>query len=303
MTTYHISKNGEPGICKAEKDACPLGGEHGTKEQIQAESEKRFAEKFKHIPTTTNYPEELRETKAGIERFEGYKKQWLDVVAKSRDAYIKRHSENTRLNAIVLNDVALSDTMEKETLAARSRKGNFDGAWIQPNADGSMNIPAGDYVYISTDGWRKDSSYEEDRTKTNSLDKWQNQVYQDTPPGAVGGAYLDGKPSYFLSAWSMGQNHGYDGEMLLSKYTYDKLIKEDKIDVSLYPVTDVKVEKDTKMYGYLGNPALAPKGLYTWEDYNEEPTETSPEAEDIFGGDASAAGSFFENKTLKFTDR
>lgn len=288
MTTYHISKNGEPGVCKAKKDACPLGGEHGSKEQIQKESERIFAEKFNHIPTSSNLPVQLRETKEGIELFETYKKKWKDQINTTFEKYYGKSADEFYADS------------EKEAREARSVKGNYDGAWIEPNADGSISIPAGDYVFFSADGWRNDSSYEEDPEKTNSLDKWRNQAWLDTAPGTVGGAYLDGKPSYFVSSWGMGQNHGYDGEILMSKDSYDKLIEEGKItaDTDFYGTADVKVERDTKFYGDLGNPALSPKDMYMWDAVHE-----SPEAKAIYYGETTAPGILDDNPSIHITKK
>lgn len=44
---YHIGKNGKPTICKAEKGACPLGGDHfDTKEAAQKAADKLNEEKY-----------------------------------------------------------------------------------------------------------------------------------------------------------------------------------------------------------------------------------------------------------------
>lgn len=41
---YHVNKNGVPAVCKADKEPCPLGGFHGSKEEVIQQIEKTGAE-------------------------------------------------------------------------------------------------------------------------------------------------------------------------------------------------------------------------------------------------------------------
>lgn len=56
MARFHIAEDGTPGVCKAKTvDSCPKtqagDGFHGTLEEAQVESERRFAKEFGEIPT------------------------------------------------------------------------------------------------------------------------------------------------------------------------------------------------------------------------------------------------------------
>jgi len=58
MARYHIAEDGTPGVCKAKSvESCPKtqagDGFHGTLEEAQVESERRFAKEFGDIPTNS----------------------------------------------------------------------------------------------------------------------------------------------------------------------------------------------------------------------------------------------------------
>lgn len=218
-------------------------------------------------------PDILQESPEGIERFQAYRKQWNDAW----DAIYLHYYGQTSAERHC--------SYRRESLEARSKPGTYDGAWIEPQDDGGMAVPAGDYVFVSSDGWY---DYGSEEHQGSGPERWQDQALEGTPPGTVGGAYLEGKPAFFLTAMGMGRNHGYDGELLVPEEAYEKLRAKGYFQET---GTAVHIERDTVIYGYLGNPKSAPLGLYDWD----EDGELSPEAEAVYDMETSAKGSIFDH--------
>lgn len=211
--------------------------------------------------------DELKQSPEGVDRFQAYKEQWNSSWEKTYKQYYNQMEEERRT------------PQQRAALADRSTPGTYDGAWVKPQDDGGMAIPAGEYVWASSDGWDNDEVH-----SGSGAEKWSSQALEGTPPGTVGGAYLDGKPAFFLTSMSMGENHGYDGEILVPKETYNRLSQKGYFKDG---GTEVSVKRDTVIYGDLGNPKDAPKGLYSWKsDYNS----VSPEAETIYMGEGRRKG-------------
>jgi len=262
MSTGDIH-NHNGSICTASKRPCPFGEEGHSKDidsyvdyhvnesgvdgdQVRAmiadgtppadavEVAKTGAQASPKLQKTVD---ELKLTPEGADRFQAYKAQWQQFWGK--------------LTPGVRPERAAA-------LEARKTPGVYDGAWIEPREDGSMEIPAGDYVLVA-EGLFVDDAEEP------GVDAWNVQALVTTPPGTVGGAYLEGKPAYFLTSANMGDNHGYDGDALLPRETYDRLLERGVIDDT---GDSIKVEKDTVLYGELGNPKLAPEKAYDWTSEN-----------------------------------
>lgn len=255
-------------ICKATKKPCPFGAEGHSKDvdsfvEYQARANGVDGEKLRSlisdgVPLSDSVEivksgltaggESLQKvnnalvaTPEGNARFQAYREQWSSFWEK---IYNDRGEDLNRYR--------------HEALANRDRSGTYDGAWVQPREDGSMEIPAGDYVLL-------DEGIFVDEEEGPGVDAWQTQALATTPPGTVGGSYLLGEPAYFLTSASMGDNHGYDGEALIPRMTYDRLVERGAIDDT---GASVQIKKDTVLYGELGNPSLAPEKAYSWTDDN-----------------------------------
>lgn len=277
-------------ICRAEKIRCPFGDE-GHSKDIDSYVEHHVQESgvngeavrdmisdgtppadavevakggYGALGSVQQEVDALKESPEGVNRFRAYRDQWNDAWAK---AYQRHYGQTTE------------EHLSKESraaLEARSKPGTYDGAWIKPQDDGGMAVPAGEYVFVSSDGWH---SSESDKHYESGADKWEIQALEGTPPGTVGGAYLEGKPAFFLTSMSMGENHGYDGEILVPKETFDSLSARGYFNED--SGIEITVGKDTVIYGDLGNPKDAPQGLYDWSP-NEGAVSEDAEAVYIF---------------------
>lgn len=283
-------------VCRAEKGRCPFGDEGHSKDldsyvehhvqesgvdgdQVRAmiadgtppadAVEVAKAGQSSVGTAAQKTPDSLQQSPEGIERFQAYRKQWESAWA---ETYMRHYNQTPEEH---LND------QQREALAARRTPGTYDGAWIAPQDDGGMAVPAGDYVFVSSDGWYDYGSEDHD---DSGAGKWEAQALEGTPPGAVGGAYLEGKPAFFLTAMGMGRNHGYDGEILVPRATYEKLQGEGYFEEG---GEDVHVKRDTVIYGYMGNPKDAPVGLYDWDENGE----VSPEADAVYAMESKPEGS------------
>lgn len=297
MARYHDTGT----ICTANKRACPLG--LGDGDHIEADSrqefEQKLAEKMSGTTATVTASKSFpAPTKEGIETYDSFKDRW-----------------NRRWEAIYQESPGWNPMQDKgriEALANRDKPGTYDGAWVPNRPDGGVEIPKGEYVYISSDGTGPDDETNPEFAK--AYGKWMEQAYADTPPGTVTGAYLDGEPCYFLSATDMGTNHGYDGEYLVPRNIYDKFRKEKVVGggPNAYPATPVTIKENTVLYGYRGNPNEIPLA-YADDGASSEPMKglTNEEKEkhgeimdDIYGlnegGHQRVPGTLFNNKEIDY---
>lgn len=281
MAKFHITDNG-PRPCNASKRPCPVGGDHfDSTEKAEQAFEARFTD---YLGGKKSQSEALQVTPEGAERFKNYRAQW----SQSWD-------NSYRVEGL---GESYADIVIAKKAAIKATRNNFsteNGAWVKETADGGAPIPAGDYVYVSTDGWAPFDQSDEPESIAfdGEVQKWADQVYCDTPPGGVGGAYFDGKPSYLLTSMTMGENHGYDGEMLIEKSAFEKLSKAGYFDTAdMYETTAVQVTQDTVLYGDLGSASHAPADLF---EYQKDEDKISPEAGDVLWGDKTPKGSILNN--------
>lgn len=249
-------------ICKATKRPCPFGEEGHSKD---TEAFVAYHEKISGVNG-----EKVRELLA-----EGVSPADAVYVARmsSKGALSpKKRGENSQVSDSAMAAQARFETYKRNWLKTPSNPNPritsygsdsslADGVAIAPQPDGALVIPAGEYVFLPVDELRY--SYE-----PTAAEHWLSGAKYQTPPGAVGGAYLHGKPSFFFAATDMGKNHGHDGEMLMPMKSYEILRSEELIIEE--PQRRVTVSEDATVYGYLGNPADAPMGLYEPELPDDE---------------------------------
>jgi|SRR5699024_162156 len=251
---YHISDNGEPAICHATVKPCPKGQDSphfDSKEDAQNYVESQ------NTTLTSVTKKSSRPNSKSIKKHEDYVNSWKE---RWNQIYLRHYNETWEdMQKRTGRDLVLED---------RKNKGTYDGAWYPTDPDGANHIKAGEYYFVSADSI--------DFYKNESIEKWQNQAWAGTPPGEANGAYLDGKPAYFIAASDMGSNHGYDGEVLFEKDTYKKL-KETGIITTDDLSSKVTVTKDTKFYGYRGNPEEIPDTAVSYDA-----DQLAPENDDYF---------------------
>ena len=271
---YHIDINGNPAKCAAKKRECPRGGSESHYSSQEEALEAIAKEQGSSIPKLQTKPKKPKMLQESIDKYEAYKKQWNDRW----DETYKRFNRDRELPS------------EKQRRFEEIRKNQApgdtsDGAWYEGNPDGSVNIPAGTYYYVSLDGWRADDldNPDNDAELSKRLDKWSDQAYAGTPPGTANGAYFNGKPSFIFTSIGMGHNHGYDGEILMHEDLFNEMKKKNAIGgLDLYGAPRVTVEKETQVYGFLGDPSKVPPVIYDYDDKGEELT---PEVEECLDND------------------
>lgn len=286
---FHLGEDG-PRPCRAKQGNCPLKDEegnqvpHGSEDEMVALQEKQLGETYGVMPegarrgalpavANESLPVELQVTEEGVERY----RAWAEAYRDRWDAHYR--------------SVGREDQMKGDSQVAALAGITKDGAPYPSREDGSVVLEAGDYVMISSDGWYSTDAPESDHEDLNA---WVKGAWDQPVPGCPSGAYLQGKPAFLLASMGLGENHGYDGEILLPRSTWEAI--KDRPGVSagddMYPATFLRVEQDTVIYGELGNPG----GPIAGDLYSRNYDSMGAEANAFFEGERPAEGSILGGK-------